>query len=97
MDYTHSFLWRKLRERKILASHKRVAAICEDLIAKYRIHPENYSFEPKKRFGTERIIWQYWGQGYDDVPEVVRTCLASVDKYAADYTIVRSPLSIKTS
>lgn len=85
----HSFLWRKLRERKILATHKRVAAVCGQLTARYREHPEHFAFEAKKEFGTAKIIWQYWGQGYDDVPDVVRTCLDSVDKYAGEYTVVR--------
>lgn len=84
-----NFLWRKLRERKILATHKRVAAVCEQLIGQYREHPEHFAFEAKQEFGTDKVIWQYWGQGYDDVPAVVRTCLDSVDKYAGDYTVVR--------
>ena len=31
-----NFLWRKLRECKILSTHKRVARICEALIDRYR-------------------------------------------------------------
>lgn len=89
MNLSKTFLWRKLRERKILAAHKRVAKICEDLIAGYNEHPEHFSFEAKKEFDTDRIIWQYWAQGYGDVPDVVRSCLESVDKYAANYTVVR--------
>ena len=89
MNLSKTFLWRKLRERKILAAHKRGAKICENLIAGYREHPEHFSFEAKKEFDTNRIIWQYWAQGYEDVPDVVRSCLESVDKYAADYTVVR--------
>ena len=84
-----NFLWRKLRERKILATHRRVAAVCEQLINQYREHPEHFTFEAKHVFGTDKVIWQYWGQGYDEVPDVVRTCLESVDKYAGDYTVVR--------
>ena len=83
------FLWRKIRERKILATHKRVAQICEELIAGYREHPEHFEFKVKKDFDTDRIIWQYWAQGYESVPEVVKTCLESIDKFAVDYTIVR--------
>lgn len=89
MNLSKTFLWRKLRERKILAAHKRVAKICEELISGYREHPEHFPLEAKKEFDTDRIIWQYWAQGYEDVPDVVRSCLESVDKYAADYTVVR--------
>ena len=87
--WTRTFLWRKLRERKILAAHRRVAGICEELIAGYRNHPEHFTFEAKHPFETDKIIWQYWAQGYEDVPDVVRKCLESVDQYAADYQIVR--------
>ena len=83
------FLWRIIRERKILATHKRVAQICEELIAGYRAYPEHFTFVAKKDFGTNKIIWQYWAQGYEDVPEVVKTSLESVDKFAVGYTIVR--------
>ena len=87
--WTRTFFWRKLRERKILANHRRAAALCEDLIREYRTNPVSFDLKPKKAFDTERIIWQYWAQGYEDVPEVVRTCLDSVERYAGDYTIVR--------
>lgn len=74
---------------KILRQHKRVAEICENLISECEKSGFDYRFVPKKQFLNDRIIWQYWAQGYDDVPEVVRQCLDSVDKYASDYTIVR--------
>ena len=89
MNLSRTYLWRKLRERKILATHKRVAGICEDLMASFRQQPEHFEFEAKKKFTTDRIIWQYWAQGFDNVPAVVRQCLDSVDTYAKDYVIVR--------
>ena len=89
MNLSKTFLWRNLRELKILANHKRVAKICEELIVEYQKHPVHFTFEAKKEFDTDRIIWQYWAQGYKDVPDVVRSCLESVDKYAANYTVVR--------
>ncbi len=89
MILSHTFLWRKLRERKILKTHKRVAAICESLIAEYEATQEKFDLAPKKQLETDRIIWQYWAQGYEDVPDVVRQCLDSVEKYATDYKIIR--------
>lgn len=89
MNLSHTFLWRKLRERKILNTHKRVARICEELIAEYRAHPVHFELAPKKRFDSDRIIWQYWAQGYDDVPAVVRECLNSVERFATGFTLVR--------
>ena len=84
-----TFLWRKLRERRILAAHRRVAEICGRLVAEYAAHPVHFDIKPKHAFSSERIIWQYWAQGYDDVPETVRQCLASVDAHADGYTVVR--------
>lgn len=89
MKLERTYLWRKLRERKILRQHARVAAICEDLIARYRADGPAVALKPKKQFSTDRIIWQYWAQGYDNVPPIVRQCLDSVEKYAGDYTLVR--------
>ena len=88
-DLSRTFVWRKLREQKILRAHRRVAAICEALIAEYDAHPVHFDFAPKHAFTSDKIIWQFWAQGYDNVPDVVRKCLDSVDQYAADYTIVR--------
>lgn len=89
MNLSRTFLWRKLRERKILAAHRRTAKICEDLLARYQAAPEHFDLAPKKHFDSGRIIWQYWAQGYDDVPPVVRECLDSVERFAAGCTIVR--------
>lgn len=89
MNLSKTFLWRKLREQKILAAHKRVATICEGLIAEYKKKPKHFVFEEKKHFDSDKIIWQYWAQGYDNVPTIVRECLESVDTYAKDYMIVR--------
>ncbi|MCQ2084199.1 MAG: capsular polysaccharide synthesis protein [Bacteroidaceae bacterium] len=84
-------LWRLAREKKILRSHRRVATICEKLIASYFEVPEYVeSVKAKVSFpeGT-KIIWQYWAQGFNDLPEVVNECLASVDKYAGEWRVIR--------
>ena len=89
MSLERTYVWRKLRERKILRQHARVAAICEDLIARYRAGGPVVELKAKKDLGTEKIIWQYWAQGYDEVPPVVQECLDSVEEFAGDYTLVR--------
>lgn len=35
------------------------------------------------------IIWQYWGQGFDDLPDTVKLCFASVEQNKGDYHIIR--------
>lgn len=89
IDLSRTFIWRKLREIKILRGHKRVAGLCGELVREYDAAPVHFDFTPKQSFPDGRIIWQYWAQGYEHVPDVVRKCLDSVDQYAADYTIVR--------
>lgn len=83
-------LWRAIRRRQIVLEHRRVGRICDALIDKYDqgklLH---FPIKPKRTFATERIIWQYWGQGFDNVPEVVRICLNSVERHKGDYLLVR--------
>jgi hypothetical protein len=43
----------------------------------------------KKSNIDSNVIWQYWGQGLDDIPDVVKASYASVDKYAAGKEIIR--------
>ena len=89
MKLERTFLWRKLREWKILRQHARVAAVCEDLIARYRADGPVVELKPKVQLDTDYIIWQYWAQGYDHAPAVVRECLASVEKWAGYRKIIR--------
>ena len=89
MNPKKTYLWRILRERKILRQHKRVAEVCQRLIDDYHAHPSGEALSPKKDFGTERIIWQYWAQGYGNVPPIVRECLDSVERFAGDYKLAR--------
>jgi len=89
MNLSKTSVWRLVREQKILRNHRRVAAICSALIASYKANPVHYPFTPKKAFETDKIIWQYWATGFEDVPPVVRECLQSVEQYASDYQIVR--------
>lgn len=84
-----SGIWNGLRLRSIIAQHEKVATICERLIADYQQSEKDSELSPKIDFGTDKIIWQYWAQGYDDVPEVVRKCLDSVSQFADGYKVIR--------
>lgn len=84
--------WSYLRKRKILAKHKEVGAFWQIIIDDYyKGKLPGYNVSPKKEFDTDKIIWQYWGQGFQDknLPEVVSICAASVDRHKADYTVIR--------
>lgn len=92
-SYIPEFIWEYFRLRSILKSHSRVAAYWDKVIEEYECgRVEKYSLSAKKEFlNPEKIIWQYWGQGYgkEDVPDVVQYCFDSVDRYRGDYTVVR--------
>lgn len=45
-----------------------------------RIDAEPVVFEG----ASEYKIWQYWGQGLENAPDLVRACMASVDKFRGD-------------
>lgn len=82
-------LWKCLRTKKIVAQHKTVASICENLISDFNPTQERFELRPLKEFQDDRIIWQYWAQGYDDVPKTVKECLDSVDRFADGYRVIR--------
>lgn len=82
-------IWQSLRRRQIIHDHKKCAAICETLIEDFYAKDVIEKPVAKKTLGTDKVIWQYWAQGYDDVPGTVKECLDSVDKYANEYTVIR--------
>ena len=45
----------------------------------------------KKKIDNQKIIWQYWGTGWEnkELPDIVKLCMKSVEKYKGDYTIIR--------
>ncbi len=45
----------------------------------------------KNELKNRKIIWQYWGTGWndDDLPDIVRLCRKSVEKYKGDYEVIR--------
>lgn len=42
----------------------------------------------KKESKSSDYIWQYWGQGRENAPELVKACFKSVEKYCANKKIV---------
>ena len=84
--------WAFWRERKILQQHQIVADFWDSVIRDYKQNKiEKYSFKAKREFSDTKIIWQYWGQGFDsdNLPEIVKICLDSIDQYKGDYKVIR--------
>ncbi len=83
---------RKRRQHNYAKHYDKVADFWRIQITEYyNGELEHYKFSPKRELGTDKIIWQYWGQGTEksDLPEIIQICFNSVDKYAGDYLIIR--------
>lgn len=78
-------LWSRLRLRRILKRHEAVADACRGLLAGM----DAFVPEPLQDLGDRPVLWQYWAQGWDQVPGTVARCAASVDEFAEGYRIIR--------
>lgn len=92
-SFIPEFIWEYFRLRSILKSHAAVASYWDGVLAQYENGEiEKYPLKAKKVIpNSEKIIWQYWGQGYsqENVPAVVQRCFDSVDKFSNGYTVIR--------
>lgn len=92
-SFIPEFIWEYFRLRSILKSHANVATYWDGVLEQYENGEiEKYPLKAKKVIpNSEKIIWQYWGQGYsqENVPAVVQRCFDSVDKFSNGYTVIR--------
>ncbi|MCT4035107.1 capsular biosynthesis protein [Elizabethkingia anophelis] len=87
-----NILWRKMRLKNILQNHQSVADFWKPIIKDYSEDKiKKYNLLPKQNLPTNKIIWQYWGQGIhaSNIPEIVHLCFVSVDQYKGDYQVIR--------
>ena len=51
----------------------------------------NYLIQSILELTDEKIIWQFWGQGwkYDKLPEIVKLSYKSIDRFKGDYIVIR--------
>lgn len=81
--------WHVIRKCRIIRQHARVAALCNQLIADYKDYEVARLSTPLGSSISGNVIWQYWAQGYEHVPEIINKCLKSVEQWKGDYTIIR--------
>ena len=56
--------WNTRRKASIIRQQGKVADFWAPILkAYYNGEIERYSLKPKKKLGTQKVIWQYWGQG----------------------------------
>ncbi len=83
---------RKKINKKANLLQKQHVAVCWDIFLNHYFSNrlEHFSLIKKKQFSDQKIIWQYWGQGLQsDLPEMVELCFSSVERFKADYQIIR--------
>ena len=84
-------IWGLIRDKIVARRHRRIAKFWQPIISDYFDDKiEKNSLQPKKQI-NKKIIWQYWGQGEDDIPlpAIVQCCFDSVDLYKDDYQVIR--------
>lgn len=87
-----TILWNKIRRYKILKKHQEVSNFWVPIIEDYyKGTLPLFQIKKKKDLLDNKIIWQYWGQGISsqNLPDIVRICFASVDKFKSDYKVIR--------
>ncbi|WP_297238820.1 capsular polysaccharide synthesis protein, partial [uncultured Porphyromonas sp.] len=92
IDYVKRLNHRRLSRRQP-RKHQRAAAVWYGLIDDYYGgKAKHYEVMPKHpELVGEKIIWQYWAQGFDEskLPEMIRLCYASVEQHRGDYRVIR--------
>lgn len=91
--YIPKGLWEYLRLKFILRSHRKTAAFWDHSLDAYDNGIiERFPIKAKQgNIPIDKVIWQYWGQGFADdaLPEMVKICFDSVDKYCGDFKVIR--------
>ncbi|WP_204979648.1 family 6 glucosyltransferase [Eikenella corrodens] len=81
-----------LKNKARIDEQKHVAICWEKFLRPYFYNTlEIFHLKPKQNLHNRKIIWQYWGQGFETqkLPDIVRLCLQSVEQYKGDYEIIR--------
>lgn len=87
LSKTH--LWSYIREQRIVYNHKKTAEYCKELIKEYFSSDQVIPVHALKDLPSDKIIWQYWGQGFENLPAELKQCIDSVDKWKGDYSVIR--------
>lgn len=86
-------VFRKKLENKIYSKYEERVSQWWNVTIKAYFEEKNiphFSIKAKKDLGTDKIIWQYWGQGIsNNIPNIVKLSFYSVDKYKGDYKVIR--------
>ena len=84
-------VFNKIQNKTYFKTQKMVGEDWDRVLKEYFTNKiETEQIKPKKTFNNEKIIWQFWGQGWDfeKLPDVVKISYKSVEKYKKDYEII---------
>ena len=84
-------LFNQIQNKTYFKTQKMVGEDWDRVLKEYFTNKiETEQINPKKTFNNEKIIWQFWGQGWDfeKLPDVVKISYKSVEKYKKDYEII---------
>ena len=84
-------LFNKIQNKTYFKTQKMVGEDWDRVLKEYFTNKiQTEQIKPKKTFNNEKIIWQFWGQGWDfeKLPDVVKISYKSVEKYKKDYEII---------
>ena len=84
-------LFNKIQNKTYFKTQKMVGEDWDRVLKEYfKNKIETEQIKPKKTFNNEKIIWQFWGQGwnFEKLPDVVKISYKSVEKYKKDYEII---------
>lgn len=88
--FRKSVLWKVIRKQRIVHQHSQVVRLCEALIQENNLKKSHNSLNKTHSNDLpQNIIWQYWAQGFENVPTIVKQCLDSVNKWKGEYTVIR--------
>ena len=91
--YIPEGIWEFLRLQSILRSHRKTATVWGRSLKAYENGTiDRFLIKAKlENVPINKVIWQYWGQGFADdaLPERVKLCFDSVDKYCGDFKVIR--------
>ena len=85
-------LYKSIQRKVDFLQQEAVAKSWDRIIEAYfEGETEKIEVFPKKNLAGRKIIWQYWGTGweYGKLPDIVKLCYKSADKYKGNYEIIR--------
>ena len=82
----------RLQSEIYLLNQKTIAKDWDNILKDYFENKvRGKEIKAKKILTDEKIIWQFWGQGwdYENLPNVVKICYRAMNKYRENYTLIR--------